>query len=88
MRKTKFVFFFNILIPPPPPNPHLGSKIRIREWRIYWIDSHCPYLLSGETTFPVQIPYLLFGETTSHLTLCLYSLYLLFGETTSHLTSM
>ena len=32
------------------------------------IDSHCPYLLSGQTTFHFYIPYLLFGETTSHLT--------------------
>ena len=39
------------------------------------IDSHCPYLLSGETTF--------------QLTSCSNSLhvYLRFGETTCHLTS-
>ena len=47
-------------------------------WDIYGIldiDSHCPYLLSGETTF--------------QLTSCSNSLhvYLRFGETTSHLTS-
>ena len=37
-----------------------------------YIDSHCPYLLFGETTAHLTIKWrgtLLFGETTSHLTI-------------------
>ena len=52
--------------------PTLGMKNQNKGMEdIVDIDSHCPYLLSGATTFHltyVKIPYLLFGETTSHLT--------------------
>ena len=55
---------------PPPTGSEANTTIYIY---ILDIDSHCPYLLSGETTF--------------HLTSCSNSLYLLFGETTFHLTN-
>ena len=57
--------------------PRIGSETNTTIFVIYIldIDSHCPYLLSGETTF--------------QLTSCYNSLhvYLRIGETTSHLTS-
>ena len=57
--------------------PRTGSETNTTTFVIYIldIDSHCPYLLSVETTF--------------QLTSCQNSLhvYLRFGETTSHLTS-
>ena len=54
---------------PPPPKKNQKSEQGNRGYMD--IDSHGPYLLSGENTFhltSVKIPYLLFGESTTHLT--------------------
>ena len=45
MKWDKQIIYKKIDTPPPPQ--HLKSKQR----NIVDIDSHCPYLLSGETTF-------------------------------------
>ena len=56
----------------PPTGSEANTTIFVSY--ILDIDSHCPYLLSGETTFQLTscqnslLVYLRFGETTSHLT--------------------
>ena len=40
--KQKHLFFDTL--PPPSPHHHTGSKIRTREWRIYWIELPTVYL--------------------------------------------
>ena len=52
MKWEKIGFFFNFFLPPPPP-PTLGIKNQNNKGMEdkFDIDSHCPYLLSGETTF-------------------------------------